>query len=335
MAAYSVNHAELSSPPNFADRLAAKVLEKKSQVCVGLDPQIGLIPPFLLARQSGDEGSLGLDPSGVAEAFEEFSLAIIEAVEPHAVAIKLQLACFEAYGPAGIGIMWQLAQACARAGLLVIADGKRGDVGPSAALYSAAYLGIPPAAPPGTSPAQLEEHPEETPVLAGFDAMTVNPLFGEDGVRPFLDDCGRYGKGIFFLVRTSNPGGAQLQDLKLADGGLWHEHLARLVNRWGAGLTGNCGYSSAGAVVGATRPEAIGRLRRMMPAAVFLLPGYGAQGAGAADVREAFDAEGLGGLVSASRSIIYAGNGRGFAVEAAAAAERMKKEVWGAVGQQS
>ncbi len=304
----------------FADRLAARILEKKSQVCVGLDPRIDLIPPFFLAgngRNEKDGGQL----SRVAEAFKQFSLAIIDAVAPHAVAVKLQLACFEPYGPPGFSVLWELARACSRAGLLVIADGKRGDVGASAALYSAAFIG---------RPAVSGEASGSGP---GFDAMTVNPLFGEDGVKPFLDDCRRYGKGIFILVRTSNSAGAQLQDLPLADGGLWHERLAGLVNYWGSGLTGSSGYSSVGAVVGATRPDAVMRLRRLMPAAFFLLPGYGAQGGRAGDVCTTFDAEGLGGLVSASRSIIYAGSGARFAPAAAAAAEQMKKELWSAVRQ--
>ncbi len=301
---------------NFADRLAAAILKKKSQVCVGLDPKINLMPAFLMAREGSlEKESHGLSSGRVAEIFKQFSLAIIEAVEPHAVAVKLQLACFEAYGPPGMKVFWQLARASSQAGLLVIADGKRGDIGASASLYSSAYIGRP-------------EALGETPGSADIDAMTVNPIFGDDGVRPFLTDCRDYGKGIFILVRTSNSGAAALQDLRLDDGAFWHEHLARLVSDWGAGLTGSCGYSSAGAVVGATRPDAISRLRRLMPRAFFLLPGYGAQGAGAADVAAAFDSEGLGGLVTASRSIIYAGNDAAFASGAAAAAERMQTELW-------
>ncbi len=255
----------------------------------------------------------------VAECFEEFSAAIIDAVAPHAAAVKLQLACFEQYGPPGFKAFRHLVRRAAKAGLIVIADAKRGDIGLSAQAYSSAFIG---------SPAGMDGP------LKGLeiDALTVNPLFGQDGMEPFLDDCRSHAKGIFVLVKTSNPGSAQLQDLRLENGLLWYEHLAGLVDGWGAGLVGAEGYSSVGAVVGATHPEAIGRLRHLMPRAFFLLPGYGAQGAGAADVAAAFDCDGLGALVTASRSIIYAVSDADFAAAAGEAARRMKEELWSALG---
>ncbi len=299
---------------NFADRLAAAILDKQSQVCVGLDPRLEEMPPFLVEKYRGS-GTAGCGRKEVAACFEEFGAAIIDAVAPHAVALKLQLACFEQYGPPGFKSFRHLVRRAATAGLIVIADAKRGDIGVSAAAYAAAYLG---------SPAGLEGGVTGLEI----DAMTVNPLFGTDGLEPFLSSCADYGKGIFILVKTSNPGSADLQDLELASGLLWHEHLAGMVREWGAELVGDSGYSSTGAVVGATHPGAVARLRSMMPGVFFLLPGFGAQGASAADIAAAFDREGLGGLAAASRSIIYAGKGQDFAKAAATATAAMKADLW-------
>ena len=278
----------------------------------------------------------------VAECFEEFSAAIIDAVAPHAAAVKLQLACFEQYGPPGFKAFRHLVRRAAKAGLIVIADAKRGDIGLSAQAYSSAFIG---------SPAGMDGP------LKGLeiDALTVNPLFGQDGMEPFLDDCRGYAKGIFVLVKTSNPGSAELQDLEVVEPGVgaegvigvegatepggagasmtktprkFHEIVAGLVDRWGAGLIGESGYSSVGAVVGATHPEDLAKLRGMLPHTPFLIPGYGAQGAEAADVAAAFDSRGLGALVTASRSIIYAGSGEDFAARAAEAAGRMRADLW-------
>ncbi|MDA8167376.1 MAG: orotidine-5'-phosphate decarboxylase [Actinomycetota bacterium] len=300
--------------------MAAAIQSKGSPICVGIDPRLEKMPAPLLDRfRAQAPQGCGCGRKEVAECFEEFSAAIIDAVAPHAAAVKLQLACFEQYGPPGFKAFRHLVRRAAKAGLIVIADAKRGDIGLSAQAYSSAFIG---------SPAGMNGP------LRGLeiDALTVNPLFGQDGLEPFLDDCRRHGKGIFVLVKTSNPGSAQLQDLRLENGSLWYEHLAGLVDGWGAGLIGAEGYSSVGAVVGATHPEAIGRLRQLMPRAFFLLPGYGAQGAGAADVAAAFDCDGLGALVTASRSIIYAVSDADFAAAAGEAARRMKEELWSALG---
>lgn len=305
---------------NFADRLSAAMLAKRSQVCVGLDPRLDQIPAHLVERYRAEpRKGCGCGRHEIGECFNEFGAAIIDAVAPSTVAIKLQLACFEQYGPPGVKAFKHLCKRAAKAGLVVIADAKRGDIGISAAAYSSAYIG---------RPDGLDGK------IDGFnaDALTVNPLFGGDGMQPFIDDCREYGAGIFVLVKTSNPGSSDLQDLTVDAGKenprKLYEKIASLVDEWGADLIGESGYSSIGAVIGATHPEILAALRLQLPATPFLLPGYGAQGAGAADVVAAFDSEGLGALVTASRSIIYAGAGKDFAASAAEAAETMRSELW-------
>ncbi|MEK6536463.1 MAG: orotidine-5'-phosphate decarboxylase [Actinomycetota bacterium] len=319
---------------NFADKLATAILARQSQVCVGLDPRLDRMPPALVERyREAPRKGRGCGRHEIGACFEEFGAAIIDAVAPHAVAIKLQLACFEQYGPPGINAFKHLCKRAAKAGLIVIADAKRGDIGISAAAYAAAFIGRP------------QGFDGE---IDGFnaDALTVNPLFGSDGMQPFIDDCENYGAGIFVLVKTSNPGSADLQDLIVMAGpdsggatagasgssgqtpGKFHEKVASLVDKWGAGLIGESGYSSVGAVIGATYPETLATLRQSLPHTPFLLPGYGTQGAGAAEVAPAIDSRGLGALVTASRSIIYAGAGKDFAGRAAEAAERMRVELW-------
>lgn len=321
-------------PDNFADKLAATIIARQSQVCVGLDPRLERMPPSLVERyREAPRKGCGCGRHEIGACFEEFGVAIIDAVAPHAVAIKLQLACFEQYGPPGIKAFKHLCKRAAKAGLIVIADAKRGDIGISAAAYSAAFIGRP------------QGFDGE---IDGFnaDALTVNPLFGSDGMQPFIDDCQKYGAGIFVLVKTSNPGSAALQDLIVMAGpdsggetagasgafggnpSKYYEKVASLADKWGAGLIGESGYSSVGAVIGATHPETLATLRQALPHTPFLLPGYGAQGAGAADVAPAIDSSGLGALVTASRSIIYAGAGEDFAGRAAEAAERMRVELW-------
>jgi len=216
-------------------------------------------------------------------------------VAPHAVAVKPQSAFFEARGWQGVR-SFEAACAYARdAGLLVIADVKRGDIGSTAAAYAAAF----------------------TPHA---DAATVNPYLGGDAVEPFLDAC-RRGAGIFVLVKTSNPGSGDLQDVRLEDGRRVWERVAELVDRWGSDLVGERGLSSVGAVVGATYPQEVAEARALLPRAPLLLPGVGAQGATAADVAAAFANGPAGGLVSASRSVI-------FADDPGAEAERLAREIW-------
>jgi orotidine-5'-phosphate decarboxylase len=278
----------------FADRVAAEVERKRSQLVVGLDPRIDLMPVEL----RGD--------------IARFCCGLVDAVAPHAVAVKPQLAFFEALGPSGMAAFDEVCTYARRAGLLVIADGKRGDIGSTARAYCEAYLeGDPPRA----------------------DALTVNPWLGRDSIEPFLGAVRRGGVGIFVLVRTSNAGG-DLQDAVLKDGRpMWH-HVAALVDEWGEGTAGEVGLSSVGAVVGATHPRTVAEARKLMPRTILLLPGVGAQGGSIADLARAFQSGPASALVNAARSVNYAfrESGTDYREAAGAEAARLKQEIWAASG---
>ena len=293
----------------FADRLAAEVERKRSQLVVGLDPRPDLLPVEL-------KGDAHLGREHAAEAVGRFCRGVVDAVAPHVVAVKPQLAFFEALGADGMRAFEDVCEYARLAGLLVIADGKRGDVASTARAYAAAYLEARPGAPPLV------------------DALTVNPYLGRDALEPFLQACRRDGAGVFFLVKTSNSGGADVQDLTLSDGRPLWQAVAGMVAELGEELTGDCGLSSVGAVVGATHPRAIGEARRLMPQAVLLLPGVGAQGATPADVARAFTSGPASALVNASRSVIYAFRTVGAEWRQAAGAEaaRLRREVWAVSG---
>jgi orotidine-5'-phosphate decarboxylase len=293
----------------FADRVAEAVERRRSQLVVGLDPSLDLLPVEL----SG-EAVLGRAPA--AAAYARFCRGIVDAVAPYVVAVKPQVAFFEALGADGFRALEDVCAYARDAGLLVIADGKRGDIGSTARAYSAAFL---------------EPRDGEPPLT---DALTVNVYLGGDSVEPFLGACRRHGAGIFCLVRTSNAGAADVQDVVLSDGRpLWH-HVAGLVREWGEELVGERGLSSVGAVVGATYPRAVGEARRLLPQAILLLPGVGAQGASAADVARAFTSGPASALVTASRSVIYAhrGSDTDWRTAAGAEAARLAAEVWAASG---
>ena len=270
---------------HFADRVCAAVDATGSPVVVGLDPRPESLPPHLLAACREEFGDT---VQAIGEAFWRFNRGIIDAARDVVPAVKPQLAFYERYGIAGLQAYARTAAYAREAGLLVIADGKRNDIGATASAYAEAYLGASPA--PGDFDA---------------DALTVNPFLGRDGVQPFIDQADLNGRGVFVLVRTSNPSAADVQDLQV-DGRPLYERIGELVESWGEKSRGRNGYSCVGAVVGATWPEQAARLRDLMPYTLFLVPGYGAQGAGAADVARCFDAHGHGALVNASRSIIYA-----------------------------
>ncbi len=247
----------------FGDRLATAVAVRESQIVLGLDPDPARVP-------------------GGAAGAERFCLTVIGQAGEHCVAAKPQLACFERFGADGWSAFATVSAAAAEAGLLVIADAKRGDIDATARAYAQAFLRDP------------------------IDALTINPMLGSDAVAPFIDAAVPAMRGLFVLVRTSNPGAADLQDLDLADGRKWHEAVADLVAAWGASSVGDAGLSAVGAVVGATVPERLSALRRRMPHQPFLLPGVGAQGGRPADLGPAFGGRAAGALISASRSIIYA-----------------------------
>ncbi|HKP19271.1 MAG TPA: orotidine-5'-phosphate decarboxylase [Gaiellaceae bacterium] len=293
----------------FPDRVAEAVEQKRSQLVVGLDPRLDLLPLEL-------RGDAHVGRPAAAEATARFCCGIIDAVAPYVVAVKPQLAFFEALGPDGLGAFERVAGYARSAGLLVIADGKRGDIGSTARAYADAYL---------------EPSGGREPLA---DALTVNTYLGRDSLEPFVAACRRGGGGLFCLVKTSNAGSADVQDLTLSDGRpLWHQ-VALLVQELGEELVGDCGLSSVGAVVGATYPRAVGEARKLLPQAILLLPGVGAQGATPADIARAFMSGPASALVTASRAVIYAfrqgeDDWRG---AASAAAARLMHEVWAVSG---
>ena len=293
----------------FADRLAEAVDAKRSQLLVGLDPRPELLPVEL-------RGETYLSRGAAADACARFCRGLIDAVAPYVVGVKLQLAFFEALGADGLRAYEEVRDYARAATLLVVADAKRGDIGSTARAYADAYL----------EPAEDGRVP--------IDALTVNPYLGSDSIEPFVAACRRSGAGLFCLVKTSNAGSADIQDLTLSDGRRVWQHVAELVNDWGSGLVGERGLSSMGAVVGATYPRAVAEARRLMPQAVLLLPGIGAQGATPADVARAFTSGPASALVPVSRAVIYAFrvDGADWRKAAAAEAARLRGEVWSVSG---
>jgi orotidine-5'-phosphate decarboxylase len=302
------------SRPHFCDRLAALVEERRSRVVLGLDPDPAALWPEALAHFTGAAAGGTLARVDTALAVADHCRAAIVAAGPACVAVKLQLACFERLGAPGWEALEQTVAVARDHGLLVLADGKRGDVPVTAQAYAQALVGETPG-------------PFGSVVGLGVDAFTANPLLGRDSVEPLIEAAAAAGAGCFLLVRTSNPGAAELQDE--GDPPL-HERLARLADELGADRTGECGLSLVGAVTGATQPDLLGRLRELMPRAVFLLPGVGAQGGRVEDLRAAFRPHPAAGLVTASRSIVNAHAERGGepAAAAAAAAEDLRAAAW-------
>lgn len=280
----------MSHPGHFADRLQAAVQRTGSPVVIGLDPRLDSLPEPLLVACRREYGATA---QAAAEAFWRFNRDIIDAVCDLVPAVKPQLAFYERYGVEGVRAFARTVHYARQAGLLVIADGKRNDIGSTAEAYADAFL--------GTSTVFGQCLTSDFAV----DALTVNAYLGSDGIGPFVDRAHVHGKGLFVLVKTSNASSGELQDLPV-DGRPLYEHLGARVAAWGEANRGACGYSAVGAVVGATYPEQGRRLRDLMPHTLFLVPGYGAQGATAADVVGCFDAQGHGALVNAARSIIFA-----------------------------
>jgi orotidine-5'-phosphate decarboxylase len=294
---------------NFADRLAETVERKRSQLVVGLDPR-----PDLLPVEFRGEANLGRPEA--AAACSRFCRGLVDAVAPYVVAVKPQVAFFESLGSDGIRALEEVCAYSRAAGLQVIADGKRGDIGSTARAYASAFL----------------EPANGGPPLA--DALTVNPYLGRDSLDPYLAACRRDGAGIFCVVKTSNAGGSEVQDLVLSDGRPVWQQVAELVAGWGADLVGEHGLSSVGAVIGATHPRAVGEARRLLPQSILLLPGVGAQGATPADVARAFTSGPASALVNVARDVIYAFRVSGMDWRSAAAAEasRYAREVWAVSG---
>ena len=280
----------MQHPGQFADRLWAAIERTGSPVVVGLDPHIEQLPEPLLQRCRAQYGAT---TRAVGEAMWEFNRTIIDAVHDLVPVVKPQVAFYERYGLEGLRAFVRTVAYAREAGLLVIADAKRNDIGSTATQYAEAFLGT------------CNVFGQEQQSDFAADALTVNAYLGSDGILPFVQHVRQHGVGLFVLVKTSNPSSGELQDVCI-DGRPLYEHIGAFVETWGADCHGRCGYSAVGAVVGATYPEQGRRLRELMPHTVFLVPGYGAQGAKAADVAGCFDAQGYGALISASRSVIFA-----------------------------
>jgi orotidine-5'-phosphate decarboxylase len=303
-----------STPLHFADRLAALVEERRSRIVLGLDPDPAALWPEAVARVGGGTDAAHLARILTAEAFSEHCRAAIVAAGPACVAVKPQLACFERLGAPGWESLEQVIAIARDHGLLVLGDGKRGDVPVTSTAYAQAYAGETPG-------------PFGNVVGLGLDAFTVNPLLGRDSLEPFVATAAKAGAGCFVLVHTSNPGAAELQETGEPP---LYERLATLVAELGRDEVGDCGLSLVGAVTAATRSHHLGRLRELMPNAVFLLPGVGAQGGRVEELGAAFAPHQAAGLVTASRSIVnaYAERGGDPATAAAEAAEELRAAAW-------
>ncbi len=275
---------------HFADHLLDAISRKKAPVCVGLDPRLDWVPEEFFAVAFEQHGR---NEAAVRAAVRAFCIDVIDLVEPFCPAIKPQAAFFEALGPAGLTDFAAVCEHARAKHLLVIADVKRGDIGSTAEAYAQSLFG------------GAQTRGIELPALS-VDCATVNPYLGADGVTPFVEAASKAGGGLFVLARTSNPGSAQFQELALAQGGTVVEQVAQRINEWGAASLGASGYSNVGAVVGATHAQAARLMRRLMPRALFLVPGYGAQGGSLEIIRSCFNADGRGAIVNSSRGVMHA-----------------------------
>ncbi len=288
------------------DRLIRAIEEKDNPTALGLDTRLEYLPPSCVREHPGQP----------ANAVRDFNFALLDALKDIVPSVKVQAAYYELMGLAGLACMTDTLTEARRLGYVVILDAKRGDIGATASAYSGAYL-----APDART---------------SVDFMTVNPYLGSDGMRPFIDDCQKTGRGIFALVKTSNPSSGEFQDLMTEGGVPLFARVGDKVSEWGEPLIGEEGYSSVGAVVGATYPEQGAMLRGRMPHTFFLVPGYGAQGASAKELAGCFGKDGRGALINASRSLICAHKKAGtddFVSAARDEALRMREDLRSAIHQ--
>lgn len=274
----------------FIDKLIKKITLTKNPSIIGLDPRIEYVPNCIKDKIFEEKGK-NLDSA--AYAIWEFNKALIDSFYDLVPAIKPQLAYYEMYGLKGIETFYKTVEYAKSKDLIVVADGKRNDIGATCEAYSSAYLGK----------VMIDQNEEKA---FDVDALTVTPYLGSDGINPFLNDCISNGKGIFVLAKTSNKSSGELQDLVLENGKKVYEVVAEYVNEWSEKSIGEYGYSNIGAVVGATYPEQAKVLRKIMSKSYILVPGYGAQGGTAKDVTYSFNKDGLGAIVNASRSVMCA-----------------------------
>ncbi len=305
---------------NFADKLIEAIKKKGNPICVGLDPRLNQIPEFIVKRalQEADTPT-----RAAAEAILAFNKGIIDAVCDVVPIVKPQIAFYEIFGSDGVWAYEETLKYAKNKGLLTIADAKRNDIGSTAAAYAQAFLGEIP---------MFSGEDEVVMPIFDADSITINPYLGWDGIKPFVEECSKYGKGIFTLVKTSNPSSGDIQDLVVEQGNTVFEIVGQLLDSWGSDVIGESGYSFVGAVVGATYPEQAAKLRALMPNSIFLVPGYGAQGGGAEDVKPCFNEDGLGAVVNSSRGIIFAYEkmgmeGAAYAEAAHTAVLEMKKDL--------
>ncbi len=271
---------------NAIDILIEKITKMNNPTVMGLDPRYELLPKCVT-----DKYPKTLE--GASEAIVEFNKKLIDATYDIIPAIKPQIAFYEMFGIPGMKAFQETCKYAKEKGMLVIADIKRGDIGSTAQGYSNAFLGK-------TKIGDIES------AIFDVDFVTINPYMGIDSVKPFIEDCKKYNKGIFILVKTSNPSSGEIQDVKTEDGEEIYSKVVKLVEKWGEELRGKHGYSSIAAVVGATYPEELKKIRKIAPHTYFLIPGYGAQGGKASDIALGFDKNGLGGIINASRSLMSA-----------------------------
>lgn len=274
---------------NTIDKLIENTIRTKNPSVVGLDPDIGKIPACYKVNVKSN------DPfEAVANVIYEWGRDVIDAVEGLVPAVKPQMAFYEKYGSHGVAAFEKTVAYAKAKGLVVIEDAKRNDIGNTAAAYADGHLGC----------VELLDGSRAPSFDADF--LTVTPFLGSESLRPFIDVCQKNGKGVFILVKTSNASSGEMQDVVMSDGMTISESIARYVSKWADTCMGGHGYSSIGAVVGATYPEEAASLRRLMPMSYFLVPGYGAQGGGAKDVLPCFNEDGLGAVVNSSRGVLYA-----------------------------
>ena len=303
------------------DRLIERIEELKNPTVVGLDPRLGMIPEQI-REQAYEE--FGKTPKGAARAFFLFNKAILDAVSDLIPAVKPQIAMYEQFGAEGIQAFIDTVAYAHEKGLIVIGDIKRSDIASTAESYAIAHIGH----------AKVEE---EEFNLFNEDMVTLNPYLGVESIEPFFRHMRAYEKGLFILCKTSNPGGGEIQDLIVGEGGEpLYERIGHKIETWGESFRGQYGFSDIGAVVGATYPEQGTRLRSLLPHTFFLVPGYGAQGATADDLKGCFNADGIGAIVNSSRGIIGAWQNAKYSAMPFADATRaavidMQKDLWGAI----
>ena len=304
------------------DRLIEGIVKMQNPTVAGLDPKLDYVPASI--KESCFE-KYGKTLEGAAAALLEFNKAIIDKIYDIVPAIKPQAAYYEMYGWQGVKDLCETIAYAKSKGMFVITDGKRNDIGTTMEAYATAHLGT------------TDVAGEEIDAF-GADALTVNGYLGTDGIKPLAEICDKKDKGIFVLVKTSNPSSGELQDMKLENGSTVYAQMGSMCENWGESLMGKYGYSGVGAVVGATYPDQLAEMRAKAPHTFFLVPGYGAQGGGAQDAKNAFDKRGLGAIINSSRGIMCAWKKQGlteddFAEAARAEALRMKEDILSTIGE--